>query len=46
MELSFIIFISWLFSIEAQMLQIITLAAAITVVGHLVAILSSSRLRG
>ncbi|NBO79427.1 MAG: CDP-alcohol phosphatidyltransferase family protein [Actinobacteria bacterium] len=46
MELSFVIFISWLFSIEAQMLQIITLAASITVVGHLVAILSSSRLRG
>ena len=45
-ELTIIIFISSLINIEALTLQLITFAAAITVVGHLVAILSSSRLRG
>ncbi len=44
-ELSIVIVISWLFDIEGLMLKLIAIAAAVTVLGHLVAILSSSRLR-
>jgi hypothetical protein len=44
-ELSIIILISAIFDVSAQVLVLLTLAALITVVGHLVAILTSSRLR-
>jgi len=44
-ELSIIILISAIFDVSAQVLVLLTLAAFITVVGHLVAILTSSRLR-
>jgi hypothetical protein len=44
-ELSIIILISVMFDVSAQVLMLLTLAAFITVVGHLVAILTSSRLR-
>jgi hypothetical protein len=44
-ELSIIILLSAIFDVSAQVLVILTLAAFITVVGHLVAILTSSRLR-
>jgi hypothetical protein len=37
--------ISAIFDVSAQVLVLLTLAALITVVGHLVAILTSSRLR-
>lgn len=44
-ELSIIILISAIFDVSAQVLVLLTLAAFITVLGHLVAILTSSRLR-
>ena len=45
-ELSFIILISAIFGISQNLLVLLTIAAFITVVGHLVAILTSARLRG
>ena len=44
-ELSFIILIAAIFQVSSQVLTFLTVAAFITVVGHLVAILTSSRLR-
>jgi phosphatidylglycerophosphate synthase len=44
-ELTFIILIAAIFQVSSQILAFLTVAAFITVVGHLVAILTSSRLR-
>jgi phosphatidylglycerophosphate synthase len=44
-EITLIVFIAAIFSFEATLLPFLTAAAFITVVGHLVAILTSSRLR-
>lgn len=45
-ELTIIFFLATIFNVTPEILVLLTIAAFITVVGHLVAILSSSRLRG